>query len=47
MYDHVIWPGQFRPKIPAIYGMNDIDVEAPSHRWSAAEIPASCTAHQE
>jgi hypothetical protein len=39
MYDHVIWPEQFHPKISAIYGLNDIDVEAPSHRWSAAEIP--------
>ncbi len=28
MYDHVIWPEQFHPKISEIYGLNDIDVEA-------------------
>jgi hypothetical protein len=44
MYDHVIWPEQFHRKIPAIYGLNDIDVEVASHRLSAAEIPASYTA---
>ena len=30
MYDHVIWPEQFHPKISAIYGPNDIDVDAPA-----------------
>lgn len=30
MYDHVIWPEQYHPKISAIYGLNDIDVEAPA-----------------
>jgi uncharacterized protein YndB with AHSA1/START domain len=32
MYDHVIWPRQFDPKISAIYALNDIDVNAPSER---------------
>jgi uncharacterized protein YndB with AHSA1/START domain len=30
MYDHVIWPEQFDPKISAIYALNDIDVKAPA-----------------
>ena len=29
MYDHVIWPEQFDPKMSAIYALNDIDVKAP------------------
>lgn len=29
MYDHVIWPEQYDPKISAIYALNDIDVKAP------------------
>ena len=29
MYDHVIWPPPFDPKISAIYALNDIDVNAP------------------
>ncbi|CCE07008.1 Activator of Hsp90 ATPase 1 family protein [Bradyrhizobium sp. STM 3843] len=29
MYDHVIWPAQYDPKISAIYALNDIDVKAP------------------
>lgn len=29
MYDHVIWPEQFDPKISAIYALNDIEVKAP------------------
>jgi uncharacterized protein YndB with AHSA1/START domain len=29
MYDHVIWPHQYDPKISAIYALNDIDVNAP------------------
>lgn len=29
MYDHVVWPEQFDPKISAIYALNDIDVKAP------------------
>ena len=28
MYDHVIWPEQYDPKISAIYALNDIDVKA-------------------
>ena len=28
MYDHVIWPEQFDPKISAIYALNDIEVKA-------------------
>jgi uncharacterized protein YndB with AHSA1/START domain len=31
MYNHVIWPERYHPKISAIYGLNDIDVEAPPH----------------
>jgi uncharacterized protein YndB with AHSA1/START domain len=30
MYDHVIWPEPFHPRVSAIYGQNDIDVEAPA-----------------
>ncbi len=30
MYDHVIWPEPFHPRISAIYGLNDTDVEAPA-----------------
>lgn len=30
MYDHVIWPEPFHPRISAIYGLNDIDIEAPA-----------------
>jgi uncharacterized protein YndB with AHSA1/START domain len=29
MYDHVIWPERYDPKISAIYALNDIDVKAP------------------
>jgi uncharacterized protein YndB with AHSA1/START domain len=29
MYDHVIWPEKYDPKISAIYALNDIDVRAP------------------
>ena len=29
MYDHVIWPEFYDPKISAIYALNDIDVKAP------------------
>lgn len=29
MYNHVIWPPQFDPKISALYALNDIDVKAP------------------
>lgn len=29
MYEHVIWPERFDPKISAIYALNDIDVKAP------------------
>lgn len=29
MYDHVIWPEQYDPKISPIYALNDIDVKAP------------------
>lgn len=29
MYDKVIWPERFDPKISAIYALNDIDVKAP------------------
>ena len=28
MYDHVIWPPEYDPKISAIYALNDIDVKA-------------------
>jgi uncharacterized protein YndB with AHSA1/START domain len=28
MYNHVIWPKEFDPKISAIYALNDIDVKA-------------------
>jgi uncharacterized protein YndB with AHSA1/START domain len=28
MYDHVIWPERYDPKISAIYALNDIDVKA-------------------
>lgn len=31
MYDHVIWPERYHPNSAAIYGLNDIDVEAPPH----------------
>ena len=30
MYNHVIWPPEFDPKISALYALNDIDVNAPS-----------------
>ena len=30
MYNHVIWPPKFDPKISAIYALNDIDVKAPA-----------------
>lgn len=30
MYDHVIWPERYDPKISAIYALNDIDVKAPA-----------------
>ena len=29
MYDHVVWPQQYDPKISPIYALNDIDVNAP------------------
>ncbi|EFE95281.1 SRPBCC domain-containing protein [Serratia odorifera] len=29
MYDHVIWPEQFDPRISPIYALNDIDIKAP------------------
>ena len=29
MYNHVIWPQRYDPKISAIYALNDIDVSAP------------------
>lgn len=29
MYDHVIWPKEFDPKLSAIYALNDVDVKAP------------------
>jgi uncharacterized protein YndB with AHSA1/START domain len=29
MYDKVIWPARYDPKISAIYALNDIDVKAP------------------
>jgi hypothetical protein len=29
VYDHVIWPPPFDPRISAIYALNDIDVNAP------------------
>jgi uncharacterized protein YndB with AHSA1/START domain len=29
MYDKVIWPEQYDPKISALYALNDIDVKAP------------------
>lgn len=29
MYDHVIWPERYHPKSASIYGLNDIDIEAP------------------
>lgn len=29
MYDRVIWPDHFDPKISSIYALNDIDVKAP------------------
>jgi len=29
MYDHVIWPERYDPKISAIYALNDIDIQAP------------------
>jgi uncharacterized protein YndB with AHSA1/START domain len=29
MYDHVIWPPEYDPKISSIYALNDIDVKAP------------------
>ena len=30
MYDHVIWPEKYDPKISSIYALNDIDVKAPA-----------------
>ena len=30
MYNHVIWPEQYDPKISPIYALNDVDVNAPS-----------------
>ena len=29
MYDHVIWPARYDPRISPIYALNDIDVDAP------------------
>ncbi|MFJ9760546.1 SRPBCC domain-containing protein [Streptomyces sp. NPDC101149] len=29
MYDKVIWPDQYDPKLSALYALNDIDVKAP------------------
>ncbi|PUB24915.1 uncharacterized protein YndB with AHSA1/START domain [Promicromonospora sp. AC04] len=29
MYDKVSWPDEFHPRISAIYGLNDIDIDAP------------------
>ena len=29
MYDRVIWPERYSPKVSAIYALNDIDVKAP------------------
>ncbi|WP_030912233.1 SRPBCC domain-containing protein [Streptomyces sp. NRRL F-5126] len=29
MYDKVIWPEQYDPKVSALYALNDIDVKAP------------------
>jgi uncharacterized protein YndB with AHSA1/START domain len=34
MYDHVIWPERYDPKISAIYALNDINVKAsPEMVW--------------
>ncbi len=30
MYEEVIWPERHRPRVSAIYALNDIDVDAPS-----------------
>lgn len=30
MYDHVIWPERYEPKISAIYALNDVNVKAPA-----------------
>lgn len=30
MYDKVIWPKQYDPRVSAIYALNDIDVSAPA-----------------
>jgi uncharacterized protein YndB with AHSA1/START domain len=30
VYDHVIWPERYEPKISAIYALNDVDVKAPA-----------------
>jgi uncharacterized protein YndB with AHSA1/START domain len=29
MYDHVIWPERYDPRVSPIYALNDIDVKAP------------------
>ena len=29
MYDRVIWPERYSPKVSAIYALNDIDVKSP------------------
>jgi uncharacterized protein YndB with AHSA1/START domain len=30
VYNHVIWPERFDPRISAIYALNDIDIKAPA-----------------
>lgn len=49
MYDHVIWPPEYDPKLSPIYALNDVDVEAPPEvvwrllveatRWSSYFSP--------
>jgi hypothetical protein len=29
MYNHVIWPEQYKPRHSSIYALNDIDLKAP------------------
>lgn len=45
MFNHVIWPEQYDPRISALYALNDIDIKAPpdvvwrllvdAHNWSS------------
>lgn len=45
MFNHVIWPEQYDPRISALYALNDIDIKAPpevvwrllvdAHHWSS------------